>query len=310
MKKTTCKLLSGSLAVLMIAAYLISCDNKKMVPQDKKISADSTTTTTVTTAETEKMTPAPQVLDTVEAIDRNFAPGRYAYKTPKGNYYTFDVNSDSAGSADEEKEMTITDARAVANPPCNHDVFDASNRLGVKTTSSTSALETDMNPKTVFSQLMRDEASLIERFTFPLNQREQIENRNVEFKKIYIYTFTREGDEDYHLIVGTTANPRTAFIFNIEISGKPPHAGSVGRANIVKARKDFEDWFQINGTCRTGYVNNDWRSQPVPIWIKGSLFYDEEHGKTFARNGPQNWPGIKLTTAWEIHPVTFIKFYD
>ena len=245
--------------------FFMSCKNssdKKSVEEKDNVSKPATSVTDQAVADSgngqagNTEAPAPFVVDTVASINDAAGPGRYIFRAPTGNYYSFDV-AGAVTHEDYDKEYIMTDAGMVENPPCNHDYFDAVDRPGAKTTPARAEIEMNSNPRTVFSSLMRNEAGLAQRFEFPENGRGPGENRNVHFERLYMYTFTREGDEDYHLIVGTTPTPRTAFIFNIEISGLPRRADNYGYRQLAKARKDFEDFLGINGTCKVGYRNND-----------------------------------------------------
>lgn len=242
------------------------------------------------------------IVDTLYQNEKAVAantPGRYIFISNKGNAFEFTV----AGVEDEQIEADESDAD---NRACDNTFFDGSNRMNVKTNASRAALKTNVNPTRLFETLRNN--SQLESLLFPEDSREIIEQQNVEFKSVYIYGFSRQRDEDYHLIIGTGPSPSTSYFFNAEISAVPKETNSVGRKKIIKARQDFEDWFRINDQCRTGYKNNDWRRTPVPVLIRGSLFYDKQHAAAVHNLGPQSWPGIKIGSAWEIHPITEIVF--
>jgi hypothetical protein len=102
-----------------------------------------------------------------------------------------------------------------------------------------------------------------------------------------------EEDNDYHLIVGTTPNLRTARFLNVEVSGLPPHnASSYGR--LKQARDEFESVF--GDAMRSGGYT---QFEPTHVFISGSLFYDIDHPAGVV--GPS---GYRPQTAWEIHPVS------
>jgi hypothetical protein len=244
--------------------------------------------------------------DTITALDEKREPGDYIFKTKKGNYLVMRVENqtDSVEQYEDEGDNPglLSDSRT-----CNTDSFEGTDRGKVKTTKSRAILEKNVDAKKLFSDLSKDEGQLCaDANTFLDDKRKKIENRNIQLNTVYLYTFKRQKDEDYHLVVGTTSNPKTAYFFNVEISGEPP-AGANGRTEIIQARTDFEAYFEL-AYCANNYYDQDWRQTPVPVIITGSLFFDAFHCRSFQNSGPQKWKEIKLQTAWEIHPITKIEF--
>lgn len=130
------------------------------------------------------------------------------------------------------------------------------------------------------------------------------EKQNVHIKKAWLYTFKREGDEDYHVIIGSTANKNTATFFNIEISGLPA-TGTTGYTAVKSARKEFKNFFfGLNSSCQSSYAPG-FMNNPVEIEVTGSLFFDKLHfdGKQSIGTGI-----AKPKSYWEIHPVSKIAF--
>ena len=243
--------------------------------------------------------------DTITSLSEERQPGEYVFKTKKGSHFIMRVSSEQ-DSVDTDKDLEpLSDDRT-----CNTDEFEGRDRAQVKTSKSNAPLETNMNVKTLFTQLSENEENLCEeRDTFENDRRKSIENRNVQLETIFLYTFKRQKDEDYHLVVGSTDNSETAYFFNVEISGEPP-SGSNGRNQILGARNDFEDYFGIREACASSYYRQDFRESPIPVIVTGSLFFDAFHCSSFQNSGPQNWPEIVLQTAWEIHPITKIEFIE
>lgn len=128
----------------------------------------------------------------------------------------------------------------------------------------------------------------------PDSDRVSEENRNIHIAA-YLYATKKEGDNDYHLILGTTSAPSHSRFMTAEVSGLPT-AGS-DRAKLKEPRKVFEDYF-IDSPISTNYRKF---SPPIPVEVSGSLFFDVDHAAGVV--GPE---GLKPTTAWEIHPVTEI----
>lgn len=244
--------------------------------------------------------------DTITALDVKREPGDYIFKTKKGNYLVMRVENlaDSVEQYEDEGDNPglLSDSRT-----CNTDSFEGTDRGKVKTTKSRAVLERNVDAKKLFTELSKDENQLCDdASTFMDDKRKKIENRNIQLNTVYLYTFKRQKDEDYHLVVGTTSNANTAYFFNVEISGEPP-AGANGRTEIIQARADFEAYFEL-AYCANNYYDQDWRQTPVPVIITGSLFFDAFHCRNFQNSGPQKWKEIKLQTAWEIHPITNIEF--
>lgn len=126
------------------------------------------------------------------------------------------------------------------------------------------------------------------------------ENRNVEITG-WIYTYVREGDEDYHLILGSTSDPSTAEYFNIEVSGLPKNTKSKTYKTLLKARNQFKKIAGITECKKNKDYKDNKFGKPVKVKVKGSLFFDRPHFKSANKPGPA-W--AKPKTVWEIHPVT------
>jgi hypothetical protein len=120
--------------------------------------------------------------------------------------------------------------------------------------------------------------------------------------KACIYTFLKEGDNDYHVIIGDPPGTPNRKYMNVEVSGIPDIGTDENRNRLWKVRRAFKQEFQLQDEGPDRYHP---LSEPVPVKITGSLFWDVEHypktvGPKFASPG----------TAWEIHPVSDIEFLD
>ena len=120
------------------------------------------------------------------------------------------------------------------------------------------------------------------------------ETRNVA-TDAWVFFAKKENDNDYHLIIGSTADLETAALMNAEISGLPPH-GSRSFSKLQEARSEFESRFgdQLKSGGYTKFT-------PTHVHIAGCLFYDIDHPAGAV--GPR---GHAPPTAWEIHPITAI----
>ncbi len=124
------------------------------------------------------------------------------------------------------------------------------------------------------------------------------EKRNV-CVTAFIYTISREGDNDFHVIIGGDPDDPDRLYMNVEVAGLPP-VGDPFRAPLQKARDQFKKFF---GAHLPGHGFHDVKGEPIPVQITGSLFYDISHPPD--TSGPK---GRKPHTSWEIHPVTDIQF--
>jgi hypothetical protein len=124
------------------------------------------------------------------------------------------------------------------------------------------------------------------------------EMRNVA-TTAWVFFAKKENDNDYHLIIGSTADLETADLMNAEISGLPPR-GSRSFSELQDARTEFESLF--GDELRSGGYT---QFTPTHVRITGSLFYDIDHPAGAV--GPRDHAPA---TAWEIHPVTSITPTD
>ncbi len=132
------------------------------------------------------------------------------------------------------------------------------------------------------------------------SDRVEEEKRNVRVDA-FLYAASREGDNDFHLIVGTDPKSKKLTCMNMEVSGLPPKSAA-SFAGIKGARDSFKKLLD-NKLPGSGY---HFYRPPIPITIGGSLFYDVTHA-TGGHPGPQDLrPSIATIT--EVHPVTKIAF--
>lgn len=250
-----------------------------------------------------------KIKDTVTSLGDDLKPGTYVFKTLKGNYFLFDVsNEQDSIDHDSSSNKNVNSIEVNDNPMCEGPDFDASYRAKVKYTPSRKEIKEE-NASTLLAFFKKNHDLMCDdRANLPDDRRLNQEDKNVRVK-VYLYTFKRQGDEDYHLVFGTTPNINTAKFFNCEISGLSP-SGTYGRSKLVDARNTFEENFGIQKKCARSYYTNDFRSAPRPVILEGSLFFDGEHCTHYEDNGPQNWKELEVTIAWEIHPITSIEFLE
>ncbi len=193
------------------------------------------------------------------------------------------------------------------NKPCDGDQFDGNDRKAAKLSIATAASEDFTDLGGLIATLPTD-ASMGTTHTPAIStgstsNRVTEEKRNAHVQTVWIYTFTREADEDYHVIIGTSATRSKAKFMNMEISGLPSSTVS-SFAKLQKVRDDFESFFGLHGKCISGYAK-DLLDNPVKVEVTGSLFFDKLHFDQKAAIGPAE---ARSSSYWEIHPVTSITF--
>jgi hypothetical protein len=123
------------------------------------------------------------------------------------------------------------------------------------------------------------------------------EERNVYITTSYLYAIKSESDGDLHMIIGDLS--KTALT-NCEVSGYPLSSSSA-YAKIKAVKEAVVARFATDFCGKSSYTIF---SPPVLIDVfKGSLFFDVDHSAGTV--GPS---GYRPTTAWEVHPISFIKF--
>jgi hypothetical protein len=133
------------------------------------------------------------------------------------------------------------------------------------------------------------------------SDRVEEETRNVTVSA-FLYAYTKEPDNDYHVIIGDAPGTPGRKFMNVEIGGLPTgddHATTATKKKLTAARKAFKDFFHLGNTGPDTYTKPH---NPVPVLVSGSLFWDVEHP-------PPHTVGPTATrphTAWEIHPITSI----
>jgi len=125
------------------------------------------------------------------------------------------------------------------------------------------------------------------------------ENKNVTITTKYLYAITRESDEDYHLVMGTSS-VSAGNLLNCEVSGLPSSSQS-SYSQIKAQRAVIVAYFGTDFCGKSGYSIF---SPGIKLTtLKGSIFYDIDHAP-----GSVGPAGYKPSTSWEIHPVHDIAF--
>ena len=254
-------------------------------------------------------------LDTITDMNLLESKKRAIYQNKKGEQFIMHYEPDPGDSAEQKKDtlpLAVTRYRKTVgvaaerivvtlkpvNKRCDSEYFDGSYRKEQKLSESHSSLQQYATITSLKNTLQADAfmATIITTSSAP---RTAEEDRYVRVKTAYLYCYSKQTDEDFHVIIGNTKTASaTTKYFNVEISGLPPDA-SPAFADIQAARSSF---LAIADThlCSSGYY---FFETPLKIELKGSLFFDKEH---FGDDiGPAS---ARPTSAWEIHPVTYLRF--
>ena len=216
--------------------------------------------------------------------------------SPKGRRYRVIETTDTKGT-EEESELLSGAAgpdtfAGTARKAVKISLLDG---VGLETFSSTNAL-LDTLPA---DSAMKNHDPAID--NGPSSRRVDEEKRVVVVAG-FLYAAKKEADNDFHLIFG--GDPEAAddpAYFTAEVSGLP-ESGPF-RTRLTVARDQFKGFFGSGGGGKlpgTKYVLFD---PPVPVAIKGPLFYDAEHAGGVV--GPSC---CKAQRAWEVHPIEEITF--
>lgn len=110
-------------------------------------------------------------------------------------------------------------------------------------------------------------------------------------------TMADKNEEDIQLILGSSADSASARYLVAEIPGAL--TGSIDEPLFASARKQLTDMFPS-----TPISSRFQRVAPASVEIEGSLFFDGMRGVGRLSAWGADW--ARLSTVWEIHPVTSI----
>ena len=269
--------------IIVLSGLVISCSNNRKITRiiNEKTNHDTTA----------------RVYSLLQSTDKPFA----YYVTPGGEKILLQKIQP------EEPERIIGDSVAVAVTTAAagvggagaDDPFTGSVRATAKTTYSTAANQTYSTIRGLYNSLESKE--FMNDLSIGSNDnRVTYEDRNVIVKKAYLYTITIEADNDFHLLIGTTAvyDPATTRVFNAEVPGVPTNGSEATKEHIRDLREKLLNIFNGIPVCgRNGYLQ-----QYTKIYIRGSLFYDSHH-----KTNPAKCREVEGESAWEIHPVWDIR---
>lgn len=232
-------------------------------------------------------------LITVKVLDRSEAWQEEDEQEMEG-----DALSPAAGG-NRMVDPNLTEAqkdRIKANA-CKNFRFAGLSRGKVKTSITLNQPRTYTSLPKFLNTLFPDEDMkvVVRALTKPYAVRAIQEDKTVTVKNVFLLAYAREKDNDYHLIL---TNSEGTIFFNAELSGLPANSAN-SYQKLKGARLAFENF--PGGVSCGKYT---FLETPLKILsIKGSLFFDVDHPA--GQVGPL---GSRPLTAWEIHPVTEIKF--
>jgi hypothetical protein len=247
-------------------------------------------------------------LDTITNINQLETKKKAIYKNAKGEHRLMRYEPDPKDSTEENDSLRLINSGGGANirsfivlavnKRCDSDNFDGSNRADAKISISPSTLQSYSTIRSLAGTLPGKDL-MVDSISGTNMPRIPSENRNVTIKKAYLYAYSRQTDEDFHVIIGTTKKASaTTRYFNVEISGLPP-AGHPS-FDILNAVRNAFFLEATDNLCASGYF---FYINPLKIEVSGSLFFDRQHA-----NGLIGPASARPPDAWEIHPVTSLVF--
>ena len=162
------------------------------------------------------------------------------------------------------------------------------------------ALRAFLRPQ--IDQIMRNRYPYLSKADTDASKRVAEERHNVSVVA-YIHAVKHEtgtgGDNDFHVILGSSPMPNEGMFLTAEASALPhdgPH-----RNLLANARQEL---LSIVGHC---HCNGRFKrmSPPIRVQVSGSLFFDGVHAT--GAEGPKY---AKPFTVWEIHPILSIARVD
>ncbi len=222
--------------------------------------------------------------DTITTLKTNRTKPAF-YKAPNGKIYPVSFVSDPNETA------------MIELAKCGEDLFSGKDRAKAKTSFVNGVTFKSFTSITsLISSLTKD--SEMENKVDRTSLRVADEKINARLtNNIFLYAMKKEGDNDYHVIIGDNKVKNLATLLNIEISGVPK-SGNVSTKNAIQKVRDFfeENFVDLCGSNYAVFSTN-----PIPITIEGSLFFDIDH-----KGGTVGPTGFRPKTSWEIHPISKI----
>ena len=193
--------------------------------------------------------------------------------------------------------------KAMKKPAPKGDNFGGTQRKAAKISIATGKTKTFKTVSALIASLPTDDKMIKRKPKIGKganSDRVSEEMRNVGVSAAFLYAASREDDNDFHLIIGGDPQGTPEMYITMELSGLPPKT-SPAFAKLNTARNAYKKFF---GTNLPG-MTYDFYSPPIPVKVKGSLFFDVGHA-TGSRPGPASLKS-RMPTVWEVHPITSIE---
>jgi hypothetical protein len=219
--------------------------------------------------------------------------------TIKGKTYRLLDVADQGEFAEPRRPATVTAAGISED-----DTFTGTDRLLPKTTIVDAEVEEFPTVASLVKQILSknpDSKMADMGITRATDDRVEAEMRNVRVRG-FIHAFKKEGDNDYHVILGDGPDADAPVYLNVEVSGIPVGGTNANRKRLAAVRDQFKQAFNLGATGPAGYKRPH---EPIPVRVTGSLFWDVDH-----KPGAVGPADLKPKSAWEIHPVSAIEFLD
>ncbi|HLN30205.1 MAG TPA: hypothetical protein VK395_20850 [Gemmataceae bacterium] len=220
--------------------------------------------------------------------------------TPKATYRQIPTND----RGNFEHDLAEPDSLEGAPKPSDGIHFAGSARKVAKTSIAQAGTEPLSDLDTLLDPLLTKQDfsdGVMRKKIKPNSPRVNEEKRNVSVRA-FLYATKKEGDNDYHLLIGPDPSQSdNAHYMTSEVSGLPDPANQA-TTTLTAARNQFENFVERSGGHLPGttYMRFD---PPIPIVVTGSLFFDIDHHPGQVGTGT-----IVPKSVWEIHPVTTIVF--
>lgn len=199
----------------------------------------------------------------------------------------------------EKAEPASEPLRSLSRTAGSGDVFAGNDRRDPKTSVATGGLKSFSTISELRSSFPTDKFMKNLGITKALDsERTPQEQYNVSVDG-YIYAASKESDNDFHLIVGDEDCASGRCLINVEVSGLPQDPSDSSYPTLSAVRAKFLAYFNDQQPSR-GYKKFD---PPIAAALTGSVFFDVDHPA-----GAVGPPGLKPSSAWEIHPLTDITF--
>lgn len=192
--------------------------------------------------------------------------------------------------------FSLVSFQGISQSKCDSEVFDGKIRAEAKTSIGTKEVEI-MSVKE-FLSTFKSVPDLDDN-----SPRSAVEQRNVSVTA-WLYSYAREDDEDFHLILGSTNKAAGRKFMTAEISGLPKNSNSTYYARLQKARNQFKKIILHGEDYCSGFTTK-YLKNPIKVTVRGSVFYDTHHASGGSGTGI-----YKAKSAWEIHPITSIELAE